>query len=395
MRKQTEASPIVTSSLDEFAGAKLDSLKKSKRLRKLREVDRAGQSIVHLNGGTLVSFACNDYLGLSHHPEVIAASIEATREHGVGAGASRLISGNHSLYAALESTLARVKGTEDAVVFGSGYLANLGVISALAGASDLICLDALSHSCLLAGSELARSHILRFEHNDMQDLARILDENRKLHRHCLILTEGVFSMDGDLAPLPALAQLAARHDAWLMTDDAHGLGVVGGGRGSGFAHAIETGIPLQMGTLSKAVGGYGGYVCASRIVCDFLRNRARTLIYSTGLPPGTVAAATRALEIIESRGIDVERPLSNARRFTGLFGLEPAESPIVPIVVGSSQRALDISAALEKRGFLVPAIRPPTVPATTARLRIAFTAMHDETDVARLAEEIQRLGLGE
>ena len=383
-------------SLDRFAAHKLESLARRSLRRELRVTDRSGGRLVQSGIApteTLVSFACNDYLGLSHHPEVVAASREATARYGVGAGAARLITGNHPLYAELEGRLATLKGTEDAVVFGSGYLTNIGVIPALAGARDLVVLDELSHSCLLAGATLSRASVATFKHNDVEDARRILEAERRSHRHCLVITEGVFSMEGDLAPLPKFAALAASYDAWLMTDDAHGLGVVGGGRGSTFAHGAPVAVPLQMGTLSKAVGGYGGYLCASRTVAELVRNRARSFVYSTGLPPGVVAAASKALEIIATDAALVARPLARARLFTATFDRPRADSAIVALVLGASDRALAASETLCAAGYLVAAIRPPTVPNGTARLRLAFSALHSEADVAALAKALLSAGV--
>jgi 8-amino-7-oxononanoate synthase len=372
-------------SLDRYATQKLESLVRRNLRRELSVTDRSGGRLVASRNARLISFACNDYLGLSHHPEVIAASQEATARYGVGAGAARLITGNHPLYAELERQLAALKGTEDAVVFGSGYLTNIGAIPALAGARDLVVLDELCHSCLLAGASLSRAHVVTFKHNDADDAKRILEAERQRYRHCLLITEGVFSMEGDLAPLPKLAALTTSYDAWLMTDDAHGLGVVGNGRGSTFAHETPIEVPLQMGTLSKAVGGYGGYVCASRAVAELLRNRARSFVYATALPPGVVAAASKALEIIATDAALVARPLARARLFAATFDRPPAESAIVALVLGATERALAASETLRTVGYLVPAIRPPTVPNGTARLRFAFSALHAEADVTALA----------
>jgi 8-amino-7-oxononanoate synthase len=247
---------------------------------------------------------------------------------------------------------------------------------------------------LLAGASLSRAHVVTFKHNDADDARRILEAERQRHRHCLLITEGVFSMEGDLAPLVVLAALAARFDAWLMSDDAHGLGVVGGGRGSTFAHGAPVAVPLQMGTLSKAVGGYGGYLCASRPVAELVRNRARSFVYSTGLPPGVVAAASKALEIIGSDAALVARPLLNARIFTATVGWPLAQSAIVALVLGATDRALAASDTLRAAGYLVPAIRPPTVPNGTARLRFAFSALHSETDVTALATAVLSAGIG-
>lgn len=378
-----ERAPLMQS-LEKFAQEKLDALAGENLRRWLVETDRTTGSVVRRDGKRLISFCCNDYLNLSQHTEVKRASAEATERFGAGAGASRHVSGNHSLYTALESALARLKGAEDACVFGSGYLANLGIIPALAGPGDLILADALSHACLLAGGKLSGAEILLFRHNDVAHLSELLHARRKNFRHCLLLTDGVFSMDGDLAPVTELSALASAYDAWLMTDDAHGIGVLADGRGSSFTDGTQADIPLQMGTLSKAIGAYGGYVCASRQVTDFIRNRARTLIYSTALPPGVVAAATAALEIIARDPELRNAPVRKARRFTRALNLPDAQSPIVPLILGDAARALNASAMLQDAGFLVTAIRPPTVPEGTARLRFTFTAAHQDADIDRL-----------
>lgn len=372
-------------SLEKFATEKLAELEAQHLRRWLVETDRTEDAIAIRNGRRLISFCCNDYLNLSQHPEVKDAAIAATRRLGAGAGASRLVSGNHSLYRELETALARLKGTEDACVFGSGYLANLGIIPALAGAGDLVLADALSHACLMAGGKLSGAETLIFRHNDVAHLSELLRTRRKQYRHCLILTDGVFSMDGDLAPVSALAQAAREYDAWLMTDDAHGIGVLAEGRGSSFANEVKADVPLQMGTLSKAVGAYGGYLCASRAVIDLIRTRARTLIYSTGLPPAIVAAAIASLDIISRDAQLRAAPLQKARRFTRAMNLPLAQSPIVPLIIGDPARALALSAMLEDAGFLVTAIRPPTVPEGTARLRFTFTAAHQDADIDRLS----------
>jgi 8-amino-7-oxononanoate synthase len=378
-------------SLDDVARDKLAALERRQLRRRLAVTARPDATAAVQAATELISFSCNDYLGLSHHPEVVAASIDATRRFGAGAGSSRLVNGNHPLYLELERKLAALKGTEDAVVFGSGYLTNVGVIPALVGRSDLILMDELCHSCLLTGARLSGGHVLEFRHNDAEHLRELLAAERAAHRHCLVLTDGVFSMEGDLAPLAALAAVAAEHDAWLMTDDAHGLGVVGGGRGSSFAGAEPVRIPLQMGTLSKAVGGYGGYLCASSTVAELVRNRARSFVYSTGLPPGVVAAASRALDIIATDHELVRRPIARAREFTAALARPPAQSAIVSLVVGSAPRALDASAALRAAGFLVAAIRPPTVPPGTSRLRVTFSAAHTQEQVAALAAAVKPL----
>jgi 8-amino-7-oxononanoate synthase len=378
------------SSLDEFARMKLDELAAKHLRRALVETTPIDAVAVERDGRRLVSFSSNDYLNFTQHPAIKAAAIAATEKFGVGAGASRLVTGNHPLYEELESRLARLKGTEAACVFGSGYLANAGIIPALIGAEDLLLVDELAHACLWTGAQLTRGTVRTFRHNNLADAEWLLAEHRADHPRAMILTDGVFSMDGDCAPLAALADLAQRYNAWLMSDDAHGLGVIGDGRGSAFAAGLTSNaLPLQMGTLSKAIGGYGGYVCASRPVIDLIKTRARTLIYSTALPPAVVAAALAALDLIETDRAYTALPLEKAKSFTRRAGLSDATSPIVPVIIGEAEATLAASRMLEDEGFLVVAIRPPTVPSETARLRLSFTAAHRDDDIARLADLIR------
>jgi 8-amino-7-oxononanoate synthase len=372
-------------SLDAFAQAKLDDLQRRHLRRALAETYREDGIWVERDGRRLLSFSCNDYLNLTQHPAVKQAAVAALERYGAGSGASRLVTGNHPLYAALEERLARIKQTEAAVVFGSGYLANAGIIPVLIGRDGLVLADELSHACIFAGAQLSRGKVLMFRHNDVGHVRALLAEHRAEHDHALIVTDGVFSMDGDLAPLADLLTIANEHDAWLMSDDAHGLGVVGGGRGSSFSGNSHIPIPLQMGTLSKAVGTYGGYLCASAAVVDLVRNRARTLIYSTGLPPAIVAAAIAAFDLIEREPAYAALPVQKAKAFTRAAGLAEAQSPIVPVVIGEEQATLSASQLLAEHGFLAAAIRPPTVPAGTARLRLTFTAQHPDDEIARLA----------
>jgi 8-amino-7-oxononanoate synthase len=373
-------------SLDEFAIAKLGELERSSLRRALVDTTRVTGLWLLRNGRRLLSFCCNDYLNLTHHPAVKEAAIEALRVYGVGAGASRFVTGNHPLFSELEARLARLKETEAACVFGSGYLANLGIIPALIGADDLVLIDELAHACLWGGARLAQAAVVPFRHADVEHVELLLAQLRRRHQRALIATDGIFSMDGDIAPLHGLAALAQRHDAWLMSDDAHGLGVVGGGRGSNFLGGRKADVPLQMGTLSKALGSYGGYVCASAAVVDLIRNRARTVIYSTGLPPAIVAAAIAALDVIEREPGYAALPLAKAKAFARLARLPEPVSPIVPVLLGEAEAALKASRLLEDHGFLVVAIRPPTVPAGTARLRLTFTAQHPDDEIERLAE---------
>jgi 8-amino-7-oxononanoate synthase len=385
-------------SLAAYARAKMADIAARDLTRALRPTARgpiagAAALAVERGGRRLLSFSCNDYLGLSRHPQVIAAAVAATQAYGAGAGASRFVTGDNPLYERVEARLARLKGTQGAAVFGSGYLANLGIIPALLGEDDLIVGDELMHACMHGGARLARAKILLFRHNDADHCAEILARHRTHHRHALVMTEGVFSMDGDRAPVKRLAEIAAAHDAWLFTDDAHALGVIGGGRGSAHADKADGQVPLQMGTLSKAVGAYGGYLCADADTLELVRHRARSLIYSTGLPPAALGAADAALELIETDADLVARPLAKARLFTAALNLPAAQSAVVPVMLGAPKRALDAAAKLEAAGFLVVAIRPPTVPDGTSRLRVTFSAAHEDGDVERLADAVRALGI--
>ncbi len=366
--------------LDEFASQKLAALEQGSLRRQLVTSARADGIWVERGGRRLLSFSCNDYLGLTQHPALKAAATAAIERYGVGAGASRLVTGEHPLYPELEARLARHKGTPAACVFGSGYLANAGIAQALVGRDDLILIDELAHSSLWTGARLSRAAVHAFRHNDARHAATLLGEHRARHRHALIVTESVFSMDGDRAPLDDLTGLARRADAWLMVDDAHDLAPERSGPAD---------IPLRIGTLSKALGGYGGYVCASGPVIELIRNRARTLIYSTGLPPPVVAAAIAALDLLERQPLLLRQPLAKALTFTRNAGLPDAASAIVPVVVGDAAAALEASRLLELEGFLVVAIRPPTVPEGTARLRFAFSACHTDRDIERLAQVVR------
>ena len=377
------------SSLDDFAQAKLTALESRLLRRALVTSTRHDGAIVERGGRQLVSVSCNDYLGLSGHPALAEAARTAIEKFGLGAGASRLVTGNHPLYDELEGRLARLKGTAAACVFGSGYLANTGIIPALVGDGDLVAIDELAHACLYAGARLSGATVMRFAHNDVARLRALLADHRAGHAKAMILTDGVFSMDGDLAPLAELGRLAREYDAWLMADDAHGIGVVGNGRGSTFAGDVPADVPLQMGTLSKAIGCYGGYLCASTPVVEFIKNRARTFVYSTGLPPPVVAAAIAALDLIAGNPAYAALPLRKAKAFTIRAGLPEAASPIVPVIVGAAEDALAAAGLLEAEGFLAVPIRPPTVPPGTARLRLAFTARHDDRDIERLADLVR------
>jgi 8-amino-7-oxononanoate synthase len=378
----------VNDTLTAYAQAKIDGLEASSLTRTLKPTHRLDGVWVERDGRRMISFSCNDYLGLSHHPAVKAAAAAAIGRYGLGAGASRVVTGDHPLFGELEARLAALKGAEAACIFGSGYLANTGIIPTFAGAGDLVLVDELAHSCIWAGARLSGAQVAGFRHNDTADLAAKLAAARYGVRRALVATDGVFSMDGDIAPLDGISRVARAHDAWLLVDDAHGLGVVGGGAGTARLFP-EARVDLHMGTLSKAVGGYGAYVCATKPVIELIKMRARTLVYTTGLPPACVAGAIAALDVIAAEPELVAAPLAKARRFTAALNLPEAQSAVVPIVLGAADTALAAAAAVEAVGLLAVPIRPPTVPAGTARLRVAFTAGHPDEAVDRLAEALQ------
>ena len=361
-------------SLDAFARDTLARLDAQSLRRSLKPTERTGGVQVIRGGRRLISFSCNDYFGLAQDARLKAAAIAAIKRFGTGAAASRLVTGDHPLAGELEARLAAHWGQPAARLFGSGYLANIAIVPALVGPEDLILLDELSHACMLGGAKLSGARTIRFRHNDAAHLAELLATERPAARRCLVMTERVFSMDGDLAPLQRIAPMAEAHDAWLMVDNAHDLGVAAG-----------VAAPLEMGTLSKGLGSYGGYLAAAEPVVELMTSRARGFIYSTGLPPASVAAALAALDVLEAEPWRREQPLRLAQRFARLAGLPEATSAIVPLIVGEAERALRLSAALEREGYLAVAIRPPTVPPGQARLRFAFSAAHDEADVDRLA----------
>lgn len=369
--------------LDAYLQEKLDALEEKQQKRRLYSTARSEGVQAEKNGKTLISFSCNDYLGLTQHPEVVAAARAALEKYGAGAGASRLVTGNNPLYDELEKNLANYKHCEAACVFGSGYLANIGTFAALVGEGDLILADKLSHACLIDGAKLSGAKLLRFAHNDLSHCRALLEARRKDYQKCLLVTETVFSMDGDLSPLEGLSALAREYDSWLLTDDAHGLGLLPPQTPA--AHII------QMGTLSKAAGSYGGYVCGTALLVDYIKTSARSLIYSTALPPATLAASIAALDIIKHDKTLYKKPLEHAQHFTSLLNLPAAHSAIVPVAVKDSAQALELSQKLEAQGFLVAAIRPPTVP--SARLRFTFSALHTSEQVEAVAALLKKMGV--
>ena len=372
--------------LEDWFDTEREALAQAGLQRYLCTVMSAPTGTINLDGRDVVLLGSNNYLGLSTHPKVISAAVEATQTFGTGASGSRLISGNSELYATLETTLAEAKGTEAALVFSSGYAANTSVIPVLAGEGDLILSDALNHASIIDGCRLSRATKKVYRHCDVGHLKTLLSESHTFRRR-LVVTDGVFSMDGDIAPLPDICDLATAHGAMVLVDDAHGFGVLGkDGRGTVAHFGLERTDIIQMGTLSKAVGALGGYIAGSRVLIELLINKARGFIFTTGLPPATLAAATAALDVIRTSPELQRRLFSHARclktALTHLgYTLLPSETQILPVVLGSPQGTTGIADALLAEGVFAPAIRPPAVPPDTSRLRLTVMATHTEAEI--------------
>ncbi len=370
----------------------LEELESSGLRRRLRVVDGPQGPSVLLDGQPVLLLCSNNYLGLADHPCLRRAAADAALSLGTSAGASRLISGSMSIHTDLEASLAAFKGTEAALLFGSGYLANTGTISALARRGEVVCSDELNHASIIDGCRLAGAETFVYRHADTEHLEWGL--RRAGGRGSLIVTDGVFSMDGDLAPLAELSILAGRHRCRLMVDEAHATGCLGpGGRGSVAAAGLIGEVDVIVGTLGKALGGYGAYVCGSAELTDFLVNSARPFIFSTAPPPPAVAAASAALELLEKRPKRVEKLRANAAALrSGLRdeGLDPAgsETQIVPLVIGEADDAMALCERLLQEGLFAQAIRPPTVPPGTCRLRLTVMATHSIGDLRRAARTI-------
>ena len=353
--------------------------------------------MVEMAGRQILLLASNDYLGLAMHPEVIQASVEATQRFGAGAGAARLISGSLPPHQDLESALAQFKGTEAALTFSSGYLANIGTIPALIEQGGLILADRLCHASLIDGCRLSAADFRVYRHNDTDHLQSLLAKRRQARR-TLIVTDGLFSMDGDLAPLPELSRLAQAYEADLYIDDAHGTGVMGQhGRGTAEHFGLDTQIPFQMGTLGKAFGSSGAYFAGSSALIRYLINTSRSFIFTTAPPPSSAAAAMMALRVIQREPERRARLWANRERlFSGLtqlgFRLSPSVSPIMPILVGNAETALLFAEHLFSEGVYAPAIRPPTVPDATSRIRVTVTSEHTSSHIDCALSAFQRAG---
>lgn len=368
--------------------------RKAQQLYRTRRISESPQGpVMRIDGVELLSFCSNDYLGLADHPLVVKALQEGAQRWGVGSGAAHLVNGHSAAHHALEEELAEFVGYSRALLFSTGYMANLGVLGALLGHSDRVFEDRFNHASLLDAARYSGARLVRYAHGDMNDLRSRLDGSGHCER--LLATDGVFSMDGDIAPLPALAAIARQAQGWLLVDDAHGLGVLGAqGRGSiEYCALPDTDRPILMGTLGKAFGTFGAFVAADEDLVETLIQRARTYVYTTALPAALAEATRASLRLVRDEAWRRDKLRALIARFRGgaeQLGLQVMDSatPIQPLLVGEAAAAVRLSERLRLRGMLVPAIRPPTVPDGTARLRITLSAAHDEVQVDRLLDAL-------
>jgi len=375
----------------------LEEIRRAGLLREMRVIESAPGARVRLGGRDVLLLCSNDYLGLAEDPRVRTAAAEAAERWGAGAGSSRLVAGNMVPHAELEAELAAFKGSEACVLFGSGFLANTGVIAALAGRGEVVVSDALNHASIVDGCRLAGAETVVYAHANLDALAEVLEQAGD--RPATVVTDSVFSMDGEPAPLAGIVELARRHGARVIVDEAHATGVVGpGGRGLVAALGLEGEVDVVVGTLSKALGSYGAFACCDSVTASLLINRARTLIFSTALPPPSVGAAREALRIVREEPSVVERLRANARVLRDElaaqgFAVKEGEVPIVPLVVGDPHAAMALCEAALAEGVFAQAIRPPTVPDGTSRLRLVAMASHDPAELRDAARLLGRLAV--
>jgi len=380
-----------------YLSEQLESWRKAGTYQRLRVLESPCEPISRFDGREVINLASNNYLGLADHPKLVEAAVEATKKYGAGSGAVRTISGTMSIHMELERRIARFKNTEACVVFQSGFAANAGTVSAILTPDDHIISDALNHASIIDGCRLSKAKIHVFPHKDTAKADEILRDLAGADGRKLLITDGVFSMDGDIGPLPALVEIAERHGAIMMIDDAHSSGVLGrNGRGTVDHFGLHGRVDIQVGTLSKAVGVLGGYVCGSRDLIEFLYHRARPFLFSTSHPPGVAAACMAAFDILEQEPERIEQLWSNTRYFKSIlqnagFHTGESETPITPIMVGEAKTAHAYSAGLFENGLYATGIGFPTVPEGRARIRTIVTATHTPEMLDRAAEILTRV----
>jgi glycine C-acetyltransferase len=380
-----------------YLSEQLESWRQAGTYQHLRVLETACEPVSRFDGREVINLASNNYLGLADHPKLVEAAVEATKKYGAGSGAVRTISGTMSIHMELERRIAQFKNTEACVVFQSGFAANAGTVSAILTPEDHIISDALNHASIIDGCRLSKAKIHVFPHKDTVAAAKILDDLSSTAGRKLLITDGVFSMDGDIGPLPALVEAAERHGAIMMIDDAHSSGVLGrNGRGTVDHFGLHGRVDIQVGTLSKAIGVLGGYVCGSKDLIEFLYRRARPFLFSTSHPPGVAAACLAAFQILEDEPERIQKLWDNTRYFKAAvsgagFNTGDSETPITPIMVGEAKTAHAFSAALFDNGLLATGIGFPTVPEGKARIRTIVTATHTREMLDRAAEILSRV----
>jgi glycine C-acetyltransferase len=380
-----------------YITGQLEELKAAGSYFRLRELESACEPVCRVDGREVINLASNNYLGLANHPKLKEAALDAVRRFGAGAGSVRTITGTMALHLELERRIAAFKHTEAAVVFQSGFAANAGTVSAILGPGDHIVSDELNHASIIDGCRLSRANIHVFRHRDPAHAAEILENLQPAPGRKLLISDGVFSMDGDIGPLPALAGAAGRSGAIMMVDDAHGSGVLGRhGRGTVDHFALHGRVEVQVGTLSKAIGVLGGYVCGSRDLIEYLYHRARPFLFSTSHPPAVTAACLAAFDLLEREPERIERLWDNTRYYqqalrAGGFDTGASETPITPVIVGEARTAMEYSAALFEEGLWATGIGFPTVPRGRARIRTIVTAAHTRPQLDRAVETLVRV----
>ncbi|MEO8973043.1 MAG: glycine C-acetyltransferase [Ktedonobacteraceae bacterium] len=382
--------------LQQYVQGELSVLREKGVFRRPRVLETEQKATVIMDGREVITLSSNNYLGLTVHPKLKEAAIRAIEKYGVGSGAVRTIAGTMSLHQELEEKLARFKHAEAALTFQSGYTTNLGVISALMQEGDIIVSDSLNHASIIDGTRLSKAGRKVFPHKDTQGLRRVLEECQDANK-VMVVTDGVFSMDGDIAPLPEIVEVAEEYGAFVMVDDAHASGVLGNGRGSTVHFGLEGRVALQMGTLSKGIGALGGYVACSQDVKDFLLQRARPILFSTSHPPSVVATCIAAIDILEHDSSLVERLWENARFFKrGLtelgFNTGQSETPITPVIIGEGALAMKFSDRLFQEGVFAQGIVFPTVPADKCRVRTIVTALHTQEELIKALNIFEKVG---
>ncbi len=375
----------------------IDLIKQKGLYRQLKRLESSQAPRTVINGKEVIMLASNNYLGLTIEPEIKQKTIETVKEYGTGSGGSRLTTGNYDLHQSLESELANFKDTEAAIIFNTGYMANLGVLTTVVGQKDLIISDELNHASIIDGCRLSKAEVVIYKHKDLKDLELKLQKGKN-YRRILIVTDGVFSMDGDLTPLPGIVDLASKYQALVMVDDAHGTGVLGeSGAGIVDHFNLKNEVDIQVGTLSKALAAEGGFIAGNKLLVDLLRNKARSFIYSTALAPSAIEAGLSSLQYLYNNPQILRRLWRNINLLkSGLkdlgYQLLPSNSPIIPIMIGDEEETIELSHRLLEEGILAPGIRPPTVPKRTSRIRTTVMANHQIKDIEEALEVFAKLG---